>query len=77
MPPTTTIVKNLAEEIRGYAIGKNWPANFVHRHDYELKSLYLKSIDNKRVKGEFPTAYELFFELVKCYFTLLFILFNS
>ena len=47
IPPTTAIVKNLAEEIRGCAVGKNWTASFVDRHKDDVKSLYLKSIDNK------------------------------
>ena len=71
MPPTTTIIRNLAEEIRGYTVGKNWTASFVYRHKDELKSLYLKSIDNKRIKGEYPPAYKLFYELVECFFVLL------
>ena len=61
IPPTASIVKNLAEEIRGQAVGKNWVASFVGRYKAELKSVYLKSIDNKRVKGEFPTAYKVFY----------------
>ena len=61
MPPTTAIVKNLAEEIRGCAIGKNWTASFVHRYKHELKSVYLKGMDNKRVKGEFPSVYKVFY----------------
>jgi hypothetical protein len=71
MPPTTAIVKNLAEEIRGCAVGKNWTASFVKRHKNVLKSLYLKSIDNKRVKGEYLPVYKHFFDLVECYFALL------
>ena len=51
IPPTTAIVKNLAEEIRGCAVGKNWTVSFVDRHKDDVKRLYLKSIDNKRVKG--------------------------
>jgi hypothetical protein len=38
LPPTTAIVKNLAEEIRGKSVGKNWTASFVHRHRDVLKS---------------------------------------
>jgi hypothetical protein len=74
MPPTTAIVKNLAEEIRGCAVGKNWTASFVNRHQNELKSLYLKSIDSKRVKGEYAPAYELFYKLVKSFYALLYFL---
>ena len=76
MPLTTAIVKNLAEEIRGYTVGKNWTASFVNRYKHELKSLYLKSIDNKRVKGEYPAAYKYFYELVKSNFILLLLLYN-
>ena len=75
MPPTTAIIKNLAEEIRGYTVGKNWIASFVHRHKNKLKSLYLKSIDNKCTKGEFAPTYKLFYELVKSFFVLLYLLY--
>ena len=69
MPPTTAVVKNLAEEIlaeeiRGCAVGKNWTASFVRRHNHKLKSLYLNCIDNKCAKGKFLPAYELFYKLV-------------
>src|SRR5271168_352215 len=47
MPPTSRIVKNLTEEIRGIAVGMNWTACFVKRHEKELRSLYLKTIDNE------------------------------
>jgi hypothetical protein len=29
MPPTSAIVTNLAKEIRGALVGKNWTAQFV------------------------------------------------
>ena len=61
MPLTSAIVKNLAKEIRGCAVGKNWTAQFVYRHKDQLKSLYLKSIDNKRFKGEYTPVYKLFY----------------
>jgi hypothetical protein len=32
LPPTTQIVKNLAEEIVGRELDKNWSARFVRRH---------------------------------------------
>ena len=73
LPPTPRIVKNLAEEIRGCAVGKNWTASFIERHKAVLKSAYLRTIDNIRVKGEYTPAYELFYKQVKCYFALLFL----
>ncbi len=46
MPPTSHIVRNLAEEIRGKPVGKNWVSQFVKRYSIRLKSLYLHNIDN-------------------------------
>jgi Tc5 transposase DNA-binding domain len=71
MPPTSAIVKNLAEEIRGAPVGKNWTAQFVERHKDKLKSVYLKNMETKRVKSEYPPSYEYFFKLVLSYFMLL------
>ena len=71
MPPTSAIVKNLAEGIRGKPVGKNWTAQFVARYQDDLKSVYLKNMEAKRVKGEYPPTYEHFFKLVLSYFALL------
>jgi hypothetical protein len=64
MPPTTKIVKNLAEEVIGRKIHKNWTAHFVRRYSSRLKSLYLRNIDNLRVKSEYGPHLEHFFDLV-------------
>ena len=65
MPPTSQIVKNLAEEIIGKPVGKNWTGQFVHRYNDRLKSLYLRNIDKQRVKSEYGPLYEHFFQLVE------------
>jgi hypothetical protein len=41
MPPTSQIIRNLAEEMRGKLVSKNWVSLFVKRHGIRLKSLYL------------------------------------
>jgi hypothetical protein len=64
IPPTSQMVKNFAEEIIGRPVGKNWTGEFVKRHRDVLKSLYLRNIDNQRVKGQYAPAYRLFFTLV-------------
>src|SRR5450756_2686339 len=46
LPPTSHIVRNLAEEMIGRDVNKNWTSNFVQRHSSRLKSLYLRNIDN-------------------------------
>jgi hypothetical protein len=54
----------------GRAVGKNWVSEFCRRHQNELKSLYLRNIENLRAKSEFSPTYKLFYDLVKCFFAL-------
>jgi hypothetical protein len=64
MPPTSHIVKNLAEEICGRPVGKNWTGQFIRRHKGKLHSMYLRNIDNLRVAAEYKPMFELFFDIV-------------
>jgi hypothetical protein len=64
LSPTSHIVKNLAEEIVGHKVNKNWTAHFVKRHSSHLKSLYLRNIDNLRMKSEYGPHIQDFFDLV-------------
>jgi hypothetical protein len=41
MPPTSSIIRNLAEEICGEPVRKNWIGQFVKRYNLRLKSAYL------------------------------------
>ena len=74
MPPSSQMVKNFAEEIIGHTVSKNWAGDFCKRHQSVLKSLYLRNIDNQRVKGEYAPAYKLFFTLVILILALLLVL---
>jgi len=71
MPPTSQIVKNLAEEIRGERVGKNWVGQFVKRYGIRLKSLYLRNIDNLRAGAEYALMFQLFFSVVSCFFAII------
>ena len=71
MPPTSQIVRNLAEEIRGDKVGKNWVGQFVKRHGIRLKSLYLRNIDNLRASAEYTLMFQLFFSVVSCFFVII------
>jgi hypothetical protein len=53
LPPTSRIVKNIAEEIIGREVNKNWTAHFVKWYSKWLKSIYLRKIDNLRSKLEY------------------------
>jgi hypothetical protein len=68
MPPTSHIIKNLAKEIRGVPVGKNWVGQFVKRHSIKLKSLYLCNIDNLRAGAEYTPMFQLFFSTVSDFF---------
>jgi len=64
MPPTSHIIKNLTEELRGKQVGKNWVGQFVKRHGIRLKSLYLRNIDNLRAGAEYTPIFQLFFSVI-------------
>jgi|SRR5450432_661658 len=64
MPPTSQIVHNLAEEICRKPINKNWVGGFIHRYQDRIRSIYLYTIDNKRVKADNPQGLETFYKLV-------------
>jgi hypothetical protein len=68
LPPTSSIVRNLAEEMIGRPVGKNWTGQFIQRHKDRLESLYLRNIDNMRTKAEYAPMIQHFFELV-CVFS--------
>jgi Tc5 transposase DNA-binding domain len=77
IPPTSQMVKNFAEEMIGHAVGKNWVGEFCRRHKSELKSLYLRNIDNLRVKGEYGPIYKLFYDLVRCFLYCFIVLYKN
>ena len=71
MPPTASIVRNLAEEMIGQKVGKNWTSEFVKRYKDRLKSLYLCNIDKDRVKAEYTPIFDYFYDLVGAPFSYL------
>jgi len=64
LPPTSQIVRNLAEEMICRKVGKNWTGQFIQRHKDRLQSLYLRNIDNMRTQAEYAPVIKLFFDLV-------------
>lgn len=63
-PPTSRIVRNIAEEISGQSLGPNWTTRFVKRHEKQLKSLYLRTIDNMRKKADYAPYFRYLYDLV-------------
>ncbi len=70
MPPTSQIVKNLAEEMRGKGVNKNWVGQFVKRYGIRLKSVYLRNIDNLRASAEYAPMFQLFFSIISVFLLL-------
>jgi hypothetical protein len=64
LPPISQIIRNLTEEIIGCDVSKNWIAGFIHRYSSRLKSLYLRNINNLRIKSEYRPHIQFFFNLV-------------
>ena len=63
-PPTPAIVQNFAEEIYGGCLGRCWTTQFIHRHEMDLKTMYLRNIDSLWKKSEHAPYFRLFYELV-------------
>ena len=70
LPPTNCMVKNLAEEIIGRPVGKNWSSQFVKRHKERLISRYLRNIDQKRPDAEYAPMFQQFYDLVMRFWVL-------
>ena len=64
LPPTSAMVQNIAEEMIGQAVGKNWMGQFVKRYKDRLQSVYLRNIDNMRTQAEYAPMIQHFFDLV-------------
>ena len=71
IPPTSQIVRNLAEEILKGPVGKNWTGNFIKRHADRVDSHYLRPLDRARVSAESIPLFEHFYTLVLSYFAAL------
>jgi Tc5 transposase DNA-binding domain len=67
LPPTSQIVYNMAIELAKRPINKNWVSDFVKRYKDQLSSVYLRIIDNKRVKADSIPSLERFYNLVSLY----------
>jgi hypothetical protein len=71
IPPTSQIVRNLAEEILKGPVGKNWTGHFLKRHADRINSCYLRPLDRARASAESIPLFEHFYTLVLSYFAVL------
>merc|ERR1712070_161628 len=64
LPPTPKIVANIAQEICGRRLSKNWASRFVTRHKHRLDARYLNTIDLARHRADSRSSYEAYFAIV-------------
>jgi len=66
LPPTSRIVRNLAEELAKRLIAKNWVSNFTWRHKDRLHASYIRTMDSKRVKSDYiPTLEKFYMQVIQ------------
>jgi Tc5 transposase DNA-binding domain len=71
IPPTSQIIRNLAEEMLKGPVGKNWTGNFIKRHSQRICSVYLDPLDRARVSAESVPVFEQFYaSVLPCFFVL-------
>jgi len=61
MPPTPQILENLIVEIVRKPIGQCWVRRFCQRHKNEIKSVYLRGIDQTRKVSDNSAYFEHFY----------------
>ena len=67
MHPTPQIVESLVVEIVGHSIGERWVERFCNRYKNELKSVYLRSIDQSRHVADNSKHFQHYFDQVSCH----------
>ena len=65
MPPTPQILENLVVEIVGEPIGQCWIRRFCQRYENEIKSIYLRGIDQTRKVADNSEHFEHFYRVVR------------
>ena len=64
LPPTPKIVANIAQELCGRKLSKNWSSRFVARHKHRLDARYLNTVDLARHRADSRSNYEAYFAIV-------------
>jgi hypothetical protein len=65
LPPTPSMVRQFAVDLTGKRPGKNWPSDFLKRHEDQLQSRYLRGFDLARKKADSYYHYKAYFEKVR------------
>jgi hypothetical protein len=60
---TSTVVGNLVEEMISRLVGKKGTSSFIQKHQYQLESIYLRSVDSMRTETEYAPMTKQFYDL--------------
>lgn len=63
LPPTPTIVANIAAQLAGKTPGKNWCSAFVRRHKDRIDSRYLNRLNLSRHRANTRASYLQYFKI--------------
>jgi hypothetical protein len=68
LPPTPRLIRNIAAEIAGVSVGKNWVTRFCDRHFDTLLNVYLRTIDHSRKIADNSRYFDHYFNTVRMLF---------
>jgi hypothetical protein len=64
LPPTRTMVRNMAAELAHEPVGEGWVTRFLHRHHDHLISKYTTGMDRVRHQADSGVKYREYFNLL-------------
>lgn len=64
LPPTPRIVANVAQQLCGKKLSKNWSSRFVARHKHRLDTRYFNTLDLARHEADSRASYEAYFSII-------------
>jgi hypothetical protein len=65
LPPTCSMVHNIATEIKGRAPGKNWVSRWLNQNTSSLGSRYLQALDIERKRADSVQYYRAYFGMME------------
>lgn len=68
LPPTPAMIQNLVQELIKGPVGEHWVNRFINRHNNELASVYLESIDYARRVADNSRHFSHYLMLVSVFF---------
>jgi hypothetical protein len=73
IPPTPKILSNIVQEVVKQDIGEHWVPRFCKRYQDQIKSRYLRAIDQQRTIADNSPHFQHFFNTVRALLYYLFI----